>query len=76
MMDNAHSAALIKARCKERGISVSRLLTECGVRKGLIYDMERRDWTPSAEILEKVADYLDCSVDYILGRTDNPDLNR
>lgn len=76
MMDNAHSAALIKARCKEKGISVSRLLTECGVRKGLIYDMERRDWTPSAEILEKVADYLDCSVDYLLGRTDNPDINR
>lgn len=76
MMDNAHSAALIKALCKEKGISVSRLLVECGVRKGLIYDMERRDWTPSAEILEKIADYLDCSVDYLLGRTDNPDINR
>ncbi len=42
-MDNARSAALIKARCKEKGISVSRLLAECGVRRGLIYDMERRD---------------------------------
>ncbi|WP_369597904.1 helix-turn-helix domain-containing protein [uncultured Oscillibacter sp.] len=38
--------------------------------------MEKRDWTPSCEILEKIADYLDCSVDYLLGRTDNPDINR
>ena len=22
------------------------------------------------------ADYLDCSVDYLLGRTDNPEINR
>ena len=24
----------------------------------------------------RIADYLDCSVDYLLGRTDNPDINR
>ena len=75
-MDNAHSAGLIKARCREKGIPVCTLLAECGVRKGLIYDMEKWDWTPSCEILEKIADYLDCSVDYLLGRTDNPDINR
>ena len=75
-MDNARSAARIKARCKENGIAVSALLAECGVRKSLIYDMEKRDWTPSAEIMEKIAEYLDCSVDYLLGRTDNPAVNR
>lgn len=26
--------------------------------------------------LAKIADYLDCSVDYLLGRTDNPEINR
>lgn len=26
--------------------------------------------------LVKIADYLDCSVDYLLGRTDNPEINR
>ena len=26
--------------------------------------------------LGKIADYLDCSVDYLLGRTDNPEINR
>lgn len=24
----------------------------------------------------KIADYLDCSVDYLLGRTDNPEVNK
>ena len=28
------------------------------------------------EKLERIADYLDCSVDYLLGRTDNPAVNR
>lgn len=31
---------------------------------------------PNGEALSKIADYLDCSVDYLLGRTDNPDVNR
>ena len=75
-MDNARSAAQIKARCKEKGIAVSALLERCGVRKSLIYDMEKRDWTPSAEIMEKIADYMECSVDYLLGRTANPAVNR
>ena len=48
------------------------MLAETSIRKSLIYDMEKRDYTPSAEILEKIADYLNCSVDYLLGRTDSP----
>ena len=75
-MNNAHTAAIIKSSCKTKGIAVNALLAKCGIRKGLIYDMERRDWTPSAEIMEKIADELDCSVDYLLGRTDNPAVNR
>ena len=27
---------------------------------------------PSGESLAKIADYFDCSIDYLLGRTDNP----
>ena len=26
--------------------------------------------------LARIADYLDCSVDYLLGRTDRPEVNR
>lgn len=31
---------------------------------------------PNGEVLIKIADYLDCSVDYLLGRTDIPEINR
>ena len=75
-MNNTHTAQLIKLLCKNKNISVSRLLEECNIRKSLIYDLEKRDYTPSAEVLEKIADYLDCSVDYLLGRTDCPEVAR
>ena len=75
-MDNAYSAQRIKARGKEQGVSVAAMLAQCEIRKSLIYDMEKRDWTPSVEVFSKIADYLDCSVDYLLGRTDNPEVNK
>lgn len=37
---------------------------------------ERGDIDIPTEILIKLADYYDVSVDYILGRTDNPATNR
>lgn len=38
--------------------------------------MEKRNAKPSVEVVESIADYLDCSVDYLLGRTNNPEINR
>lgn len=31
---------------------------------------------PNGETLVGIADYLDCSVDYLLGRTDNPESHK
>lgn len=67
-MNNVQSANIIKNLCKDKKVAVNTLLSECGIRKGLIYDMEKRDKTPSPEIFEQIADYLGCSVDYLLGR--------
>ncbi len=75
-MNHAATAKIIKERCKSLNVAVSHLLSECDIRKSLIYDLEVRNFTPSAEVLEKIADYLDCSVDYLLGRTDKPEVNR
>lgn len=30
----------------------------------------------NGDSLGRIADYLDCSVDYLLGRTDNPQVNK
>ena len=67
-MNNAQTCIIIKELCKKQNIAVSKMLAETAIRRSLIYDMEKRDYTPSAEILEKIADYLNCSVDYLLGR--------
>lgn len=75
-MQNALIAATIKSLCKSRGISVSTLISECDLTKSLIYDMEKRDQSPSCDKITRIADYLDCSVDYLLGRTDRPEVNK
>ena len=35
-----------------------------------------RKQSPSCDKISKVANYLDCSVDYLLGRTDNPEAHK
>ncbi len=37
---------------------------------------ERGEREPSASVLIALADFFDVSVDYLLGRTDNPNLNK
>lgn len=75
-MNNVQFVSTIKLLCKTKGITISTLLTKCSLRKSLIYDVEKRNAKPSIEIVESIADYLDCSVDYLLGRTDNPEINK
>lgn len=73
-MNNVQRATIIKQFCKQKGIAVGSMLLDCNISKSLIYDMERRDRTPSADTFVQIADYLNCSVDYLLGRTDCPEL--
>ena len=51
-------------------------MTYCWVdRRNFIYDLKKGGQLPSADKLERIADYLDCSMGYLLGRTDNPAMN-
>lgn len=67
-MNNAQLAKNIKRRCKEKSISVTKFLEECQLKKGFIYDLEKKDKTPSVTAVAKLANVLDCSMDYLLGR--------
>lgn len=67
-MNNAQIAENIRVICKEKGISVSPILAELGIRKSLIYDLEKRDYTPSIAIMETLADGLGTSIDTLIGR--------
>lgn len=75
-MQNKQTAAIIKARCRQRNLPLTRLIAECGLSKSFIYDLEKRDVCPSVERLERIADVLDCSIDYLVGRTKEPAVNR
>lgn len=58
----------VKNLCKERGITVSILEDKLNLPNNTIYQWKSR--TPGTDRLEKVADYFDVSLDYLLGRTD------
>ncbi len=66
----------IKILAKNKNVTVKQLLESCAINKGFIYDLEHKQSYPSCDKLSRIADYLDCSVDYLLGRTDNPEVNR
>ena len=58
-----------------RGTS-TKLAAATGISSGNIADWKSGRYKPTAEALVQVADYFGCSVDYLLGRTDNPEINR
>lgn len=49
---------------------------ETGISTGLMSAYKRGEKFPSIENLIKIADYLDCSVDYLLGRTEKIDSHK
>ena len=75
-MDSALIASRIKLVCRDKGISIKKLLEETKTNRNLIYQLEKNISSPSVESLSKLADYLGCSVDYLLGKTDKPEVNR
>ena len=74
MYNSADAADRIKALSKKRGVSVRKLLTDVGLGFNTMSNMKTS--MPKADNLAKIADYLDCSVDYLLGRTDKPEINK
>ena len=70
LYNSADVAARIKTLAKLKKITVKQLLADAGLSYNMITMM--RTSMPKADNLAKLADYLDCSVDYLLGRTDEP----
>lgn len=66
----------IKSIAKIKNISIGKMLSDCGLSKNALSSMQSRGSWLQANNLAKIADYLDCSVDYLLGRTDNPEVNK
>lgn len=60
---------------KERGLSQTKVETKTGIAQALLSKYENGLRLPPTETLIKLADFYGVSVDYILMRTENPEVN-
>lgn len=75
MYNNQLSAERIKSQAKAKKIALKSMLSDLNLGVNLISHLAKGQ-NITAENLARIADYLDCSVDYLLGRTDNPEINK
>ena len=62
----------IREICKSKKINAKNMLESCGLGFNAIQQITDAKGMASFS-LAKIADYLGCSVDYLLGRTDDPE---
>lgn len=75
MYNSNNLANRIKNRAKEQGVLLRDMLEACDLNINSLSQMTDKKGL-SSFALAHIADYLDCSVDYLLGRTDIPEVNR
>lgn len=61
MYNSQNISKRIKERAQQQGIALGQMLSSCDIL---------------TQNFAKIANCLDCSVDYLLGRTDNPEINK
>ena len=67
MYNSQDMAERIKNLAKEKGIAAKIMLQDIGLGPNALTQMKTS--VPKADNLAKIADYLECSVDYLLGRS-------
>ena len=65
-----------KRYCDAIGKSVTAVAVEIGLSKSNPTFWKNNNSAPNIATLQKIAYYFGVSVDYLLGRTDNPEINR
>ncbi|MBQ7044046.1 MAG: helix-turn-helix transcriptional regulator [Clostridia bacterium] len=66
----------LKELRKSRGITQIALQMQTGIEQALISKFESGERIPPTETLIILADFYNVSIDYILCRTDNPEINK
>ena len=75
MYDSQEIANRIKTQAKNKKIAIGSMLSDLTLGINLISHLAKGQ-NITAVNLARIADYLNCSVDYLLGRTDNPEINK
>ena len=76
MIDIFNFAEHLKVLRKSKNITQKQLAEYIGASERGIQNYEIGTRKPTYEILIALADYFDCSIDYLTGRTDNPKMNK
>lgn len=56
------------ALCEKKNIPPTRVALDIGLSKAAVTRWKQTESTPNGDVLSKLADYLGCSVDYLLDR--------
>ncbi len=64
----------IKSYADSNGIEYSQMWDALGMGQNTMQNLKTS--VPKSNTLARIADYLDCSVDYLLGRTDDPQAHK
>lgn len=74
-MYNAQKTAdIIKHLLKGKNKTAKQMCSDCGIGINTLSNIRRGD-IKNIDTFSIISNYLNCSVDYLLGRTDNPNIN-
>ena len=76
MVNSQELANKIKSLAKTKKIAIGKMLSDCNLSVNTLSSMQSGGYYPRLEALAKIADCLGCSVDYLLGRTENPEIGK
>ncbi|MBQ9355557.1 MAG: helix-turn-helix transcriptional regulator [Clostridia bacterium] len=65
----------LKQLRKNKGYTQIAVQMKTGIEQALLSKFENGERVPPTETLIKLADFYNVSIDYILCRTENPDIN-
>jgi transcriptional regulator with XRE-family HTH domain len=75
MFEPYEIAERIKNCAKEKNMTVKSLLQDAGVGEKMVSNMSGKNGSyPQSDKIAQIAKVLNCSVDYLLGCTDNPNV--
>ena len=66
----------LKVLRKSRGYTQIYLQMQTGIEQALLSKFENGERTPPTETLMRLAEFYNVSMDYIMCRTDKPDMNK
>ena len=75
MYNSVIVAEKIKILAIKKRVALKNMLFDCGLNSNTISQLHHNQII-GFDRLAKIADYFDVSVDYLLGRTDKPEINK